>query len=83
MVQKLLFQNDTATINITVLNVNDWEPRFRYPQYEFFVNADTEDAAANETPVFIGKIEAADGDKGDVVTLSLRGSDSRYKIIQY
>ena len=27
----------TALVNITVLNINDWDPRFRYPQYEFFV----------------------------------------------
>ncbi|XP_077288016.1 protocadherin Fat 4-like Cad96Ca [Arctopsyche grandis] len=67
--------NDTATINITVLNVNDWDPRFRYPQYEFFVNPNL-DEAANGLPILIGKVEAADGDRGDVVMLTLRGADA-------
>ncbi|KAK6633404.1 hypothetical protein RUM44_004006 [Polyplax serrata] len=60
--------NDTALINITVLNVNDWDPRFRYPQYEFFV------AAKDLRPGHVvGKIEVADGDRGDRLTLTLRG----------
>lgn len=64
----LFFQNDTALINITVLNVNDWDPRFRYPQYEFFV------AAKDLRPGHVvGKIEVADGDRGDRLTLTLRG----------
>ena len=33
-------RNDTANIEITLLNINDWDPRFKYPQYEFFVKAD-------------------------------------------
>ena len=62
-------------MNISVLNVNDWDPRFRYPQYEFFIP----DVAPNQlTPgTVIGKVEAADGDRGDHVTLSLRGPYSR------
>lgn len=58
-----------------MLNVNDWDPRFRYPQYEFFIP----DVAPNQlTPgTVIGKVEAADGDRGDHVTLSLRGPYSR------
>ena len=31
-------RNDSARVNVTVLNINDWDPRFKYPQYEFFVN---------------------------------------------
>ncbi|KAL1455219.1 hypothetical protein WDU94_009330 [Cyamophila willieti] len=61
----------SATVNITVLNVNDWDPRFRYPQYEFFL---PHIPLTDLTPgSVIGKVEAADGDKGDRVTLSLRG----------
>lgn len=45
--------------------MNEWEPRFRYPHYEFFVSG-----LPNE---LIGKIEAADGDKNDKVTLTLAG----------
>ena len=30
--------NDEAEVSIRVLNVNDWNPEFRYPEYEFFVS---------------------------------------------
>ena len=30
--------NDEAEVSIRVLNVNDWNPDFRYPEYEFFVS---------------------------------------------
>lgn len=60
-----LFQNDSCIVNITVENVNEWEPRFRYPQYEFF--------AGNKPNDHIGKIEAADGDKNEKLKLSLSG----------
>nr|XP_049698063.1 protocadherin-16 isoform X1 [Helicoverpa armigera] len=62
--------NDTASINITVLNVNEWEPRFRYPQYEFRVDDDAGDAEL----LPVGKLDVFDGDKQDNVTLTLRGS---------
>jgi hypothetical protein len=29
---------DSVTLNITVLNVNDWDPQFKYPAYEFLVS---------------------------------------------
>lgn len=64
-------QNASAFVNISVLNVNDWDPRFRYPQYEFFVpNLEAEGDAYN---VPVGQVEAADGDRGDKITLSLHG----------
>jgi len=56
-----------------VLNVNDWDPRFRYPQYEFFVT--NPGVSAGD---IVGRVEAADGDRGDFVTLSLRGPGARY-----
>ncbi|CAH0698672.1 unnamed protein product [Spodoptera exigua] len=65
--------NDTASINITVLNVNEWEPRFRYPQYEFRVEEDPQD---DVELLPVGKLDVFDGDKRDTVTLSLRGSDA-------
>lgn len=52
-------------VNVTVEDVNEWEPRFRYPHYEFFVAG-----IPNE---LIGRIEAADGDRSDHLTLSLTG----------
>lgn len=70
------FQNTSAFVNITVLNVNDWDPRFRYPQYEFYV---PDISLSQLLPgTVIGKVEAADGDRGDRVTLALRGPESRY-----
>ena len=30
--------NDEAEVSIKVLNINDWNPEFRYPEYEFFVS---------------------------------------------
>uniref|UniRef100_A0A1V1FIP7 Putative CTL9 n=1 Tax=Reticulitermes speratus TaxID=60591 RepID=A0A1V1FIP7_9NEOP len=64
--------NDTAKVNISVLNVNDWDPRFRYPQYEFFVT--NPGVSAGD---IVGRVEAADGDKGDFINLSLRGPGAR------
>ncbi|XP_050523125.1 protocadherin Fat 4 [Daktulosphaira vitifoliae] len=74
------FMNTSAFINITVLNVNDWDPRFRYPQYEFFVP----DISLSELlpGTVIGKVEAADGDRGDRVSLALRGPESRLFTIE-
>lgn len=66
-------QNDTASVNISVINVNEWEPRFKYPQYEFRVEEDTSD----DTEMLpVGKLDVFDGDKSDSVTLTLRGSGS-------
>lgn len=65
--------NDTASVNISVMNVNEWEPRFKYPQYEFRV----EEEATDDTELLpIGKLDVFDGDKLDTVTLTLRGSGS-------
>ncbi|XP_048521260.1 protocadherin-23 [Dendroctonus ponderosae] len=62
--------NDSSVVNVTVENVNEWEPRFRYPHYDFFagMNGGVHD--------LVGKIEAADGDRGDRLTLSLSGPDA-------
>nr|CAD7397117.1 unnamed protein product [Timema poppensis] len=64
--------NDSASINISVLNVNDWDPRFRYPQYEFFIT-DTQIMEGD----MVGRVEAADGDRGDFIIMSLRGPSAR------
>ena len=34
---KIHGQNDTATVEVTVLDVNDWDPRFELAEYEFIV----------------------------------------------
>ncbi|CAH1399286.1 unnamed protein product [Nezara viridula] len=68
-------QNASAFVNISVLNVNDWDPRFRFPQYEFFVPELGSGGEARDIPV--GRVEVADGDKGDKVSLALHGSAAR------
>ncbi|XP_024879634.1 protocadherin beta-11-like [Temnothorax curvispinosus] len=64
------YHNDTSRVNVSVEDVNEWEPRFQYSRYEFHAHS------AREGSV-VGKLEAADGDRGDKVSLSLRGQDAR------
>lgn len=56
---------------MSVLNVNDWDPRFRFPQYEFVM------VGPPEVGALVGTVEVADGDKGDRIHLDLRGQDAR------
>lgn len=60
-------------VNITVDNENEWEPRFRYPHYEFFISGIPDE--------LVGRIEAADGDKNDFLTLSLSGNNASLFLI--
>ncbi|XP_006625120.1 protocadherin Fat 4 isoform X2 [Apis dorsata] len=62
--------NDTSRVNVSVEDVNEWEPRFRHPRYEFH-------AATSREGSIVGKLEAADGDRDDKISLSLRGPDAR------
>lgn len=65
--------NATTEVVINILDVNDWEPRFREPHYEFIIpKLDT-----FEKPIALGKLEVADGDRNDRVNLHLRGVHSR------
>lgn len=64
--------NATTEVNIDVMDVNDWEPRFRESHYEFVVSKNV-----NE-PMPLGKLEAADGDKNDAVSLVIRGAHAHY-----
>ncbi|XP_062714669.1 protocadherin Fat 4 [Aedes albopictus] len=57
-----------AEVLVEVLDVNDWEPRFRKPHYTFKVRNRN-----FSTPLALGKVEAADGDVRDKITYSLRG----------
>ena len=65
-------RNDSALINVSVLNINDWDPRFKYPQYEFHVKRD--DVKAGH---LVGKLDVYDGDKGDKTILDVRGPYAR------
>ncbi|XP_044750836.1 protocadherin-16 [Coccinella septempunctata] len=60
--------NDSSVVNITVEDVNEWEPRFRYPHYEFYTSGIPKE--------LLGRIEAADGDTNDQITLTLVGSNA-------
>ncbi|KAL7302437.1 hypothetical protein TKK_0005089 [Trichogramma kaykai] len=62
--------NDTARVNVSIEDVNEWEPRFRHPRYEFHARTLREGS-------IVGRLEAADGDRGDRVFLTLRGPDAR------
>ncbi|EFN70936.1 Protocadherin-like wing polarity protein stan [Camponotus floridanus] len=64
------YHNDTSRVNISVEDVNEWEPRFRYTSYEFHA------PSAREGSI-VGRLIAADGDTGDKVSLSLQGQDAK------
>ena len=53
-----------------MINVNDWDPRFKYPQYEFYVGANQ--AKPGE---IIGVVDVFDGDCDDEVSLDLSGTE--------
>ena len=67
-----LRQTDTANVSIIVLNVNDWDPRFRYPSFDF-----TASSSARSGDV-VGRLTVYDGDRGDRVSLGLMGQDARW-----
>ncbi|KAL4718040.1 hypothetical protein ACJJTC_009379 [Scirpophaga incertulas] len=70
--------NDTASINISVSDVNEWEPRFRHARYEFSADgAAAATAAGAGHRVRLGRLTVHDGDAGDVVRLALSGPDAR------
>lgn len=64
--------NATTEVHIDVMDVNDWEPRFRQSHYEFVVGK------YSNSPIPLGKLEAADGDKNDAVALVIRGAHAHY-----
>ncbi|XP_052846341.1 protocadherin-16 isoform X2 [Drosophila gunungcola] len=67
--------NSTAELTLDVIDVNDWEPRFRETHYEFMVpkSQSLQSRVDSFEGVLIGKVEAADGDRNDKLELSLRG----------
>ncbi|XP_011691797.1 PREDICTED: protocadherin-23-like [Wasmannia auropunctata] len=65
------YHNDTSRVNISVEDVNEWQPRFQYSRYEF-------PAPPAIVGSVVGKLEATDGDWGNKVTLSLKGQDARF-----
>lgn len=66
--------NATTEVIIEVLDINDWEPRFRQSNYEFNIPK-LKDITE---PIPLGRLEAADGDRDDKVNISIRGPYSNY-----
>ena len=64
--------NDMCSVNISVINVNDWDPRFKYPQYEFFVTNE-----ATKKGQIVGVVDVFDGDTDDEISLDLTGHSAR------
>lgn len=65
----------TCQVIIEVLNVNEYDPLFREDHYTFKLPM----KSLNETytiPMAIGRVEAADGDRGDKINFNLRGVHS-------
>ena len=71
--------NANATVIIDVLNVNEWDPRFRQPYYKFYLPS--RDAMNVSGPMALGKIDAADGDRGENINFNLRGQYSSHFVI--
>lgn len=66
----------TCHVIVDVLNVNDWDPRFRESHYRFRLPSK---ASMNDTysiPMAVGRVEAADGDANDKINFNLRGVHS-------
>ena len=71
--------NATCQVIIDVLNVNEWDPRFRQPFYRFrFPSPDVMNISG---PMALGKIEAADGDRGEAINFNLRGQYASHFVI--
>lgn len=62
--------NATTEVVIDVIDINDWEPRFRETTYEFSIPKTVDSRRAFP----LGKLEAADGDRFDKINLDLKGS---------
>lgn len=65
------FVKDKTEIIVEVVDVNDWEPRFRQGHYDFVI---PKFMLEKKEPISLGKLEAADGDRsGDKITMRLKG----------
>lgn len=73
------FSNTTCQVIVDVINVNEWDPRFRQPYYKF--QFPTRDLTNITGPMALGKIEAADGDRGENINFNLRGQYASHFLI--
>uniref|UniRef100_A0A182K8U0 Cadherin domain-containing protein n=1 Tax=Anopheles christyi TaxID=43041 RepID=A0A182K8U0_9DIPT len=71
----------STTVVVDVLPANMWEPRFRKPFYSFAIENPLH---AQQLPMLVGRIEAADGDRTDELTFVLKGNYSNlFRVDQY
>lgn len=68
--------NATCQVIVDVINVNDWDPRFRQPYYRFKLPSRESLNDTYSIPMKVGRVEAADGDVGDKINFNLRGQHS-------
>lgn len=61
--------NATCQVIVDVVNVNEWDPRFRQPYYKF--RLPSRDLLNITNPMALGKIEAADGDRNENINFNL------------
>ncbi|XP_022647688.1 protocadherin Fat 4-like [Varroa jacobsoni] len=61
---------DLTKINITVLNANDNDPVFEFPQYTFIMPVNAKPGE------LVGKVKCTDGDRDDQIGYSLEGPNS-------
>jgi hypothetical protein len=66
----------TCQVIVDVLNINDWDPRFRESHYRFRLPSKGSLNESYSVPMAVGRIEAADGDVGDKINFNLRGVHS-------
>lgn len=71
--------NATCQVIIEVINVNEWDPRFRQPYYKF--RFPSRDIGNITSPMALGKVEAADGDRGENINFNLRGQYASHFVI--
>lgn len=71
--------NATCQVIIDVVNVNEWDPRFRQPYYKFVLPS--RDLSNITSPMALGKIEAADGDRNENINFNLKGQYSKHFVI--
>lgn len=71
--------NATCQVIIDVVNVNEWDPRFKLPYYTF--KFPSRDIMNISSPMALGKIEAADGDRGENINFNLRGQYASHFVI--
>ncbi|OQR73735.1 protocadherin Fat 1-like [Tropilaelaps mercedesae] len=61
---------DSTKINVTILNANDNDPVFEFPQYSFVM---PNTAKSGE---LVGRVKCTDGDRDDKVSYALEGPNS-------